>query len=262
MVVKRVRAGEPAAKVIAEYGFNRTTIYKWLNAASRPGVGIKALRSSKATGRPRSLTPAQERLVHRWINGHSPRQFGFDFDLWTRAVVSELIRQKFSVKLGVTAVRELLVKVGLTPQKRWQHAYRRAPDEIERWQRDVYPAIAKRAKILDAEVLFWSESGFRSDIVHGDSVGTRSKTPAEECPGPRQPIGTASAVNASGAFWFRTYQGALNAELFIALLTQMMKSRKRPVHLVVDGLPAHTNTRVKKFVAATDGRLSLHFLPG
>ena len=57
MAVERVREGEPASEVIEAYGFNRTTIYKWIQAALRPGVGIKALRSTKATGRPRSLTP-------------------------------------------------------------------------------------------------------------------------------------------------------------------------------------------------------------
>ena len=43
MAIERVREGEPAAEVIAAYGFNRTTIYKWINAVMRPGVGIKAL---------------------------------------------------------------------------------------------------------------------------------------------------------------------------------------------------------------------------
>ena len=61
MAVERVRDGEPASEVIAAYGFNRTTIYKWIRAALQPGVGIKALRSTRATGRPRSLTPAQEK---------------------------------------------------------------------------------------------------------------------------------------------------------------------------------------------------------
>ena len=41
MAVERVREGEPAAAVIAGYGFNRTTIYKWIQAARRPGVGIR-----------------------------------------------------------------------------------------------------------------------------------------------------------------------------------------------------------------------------
>lgn len=262
MAVERVREGEPAAKVIEAYGFNRTTIYKWLNAALRPGVGIKALRSTKATGRPRTLTPAQERQVFRWVNGRDPRQYGLDFGLWTRAVVAELIEHKFSVKLGVTAVGELLAKLGLTPQKPLQRAYQRDPEAIERWQRETYPAIAKQAKKQRAEVFFWDESGFRADTVHGKTWGVRGQTPVVERPGQRQSISAASAVNARGAFWFCTYHGALNAELFIELLKQMMASRKKPVHLVVDGLPAHKKLCVKEFVAATHGRLTLHFLPG
>jgi transposase len=67
MAVERVREGESASDVIAGYGFNRTTIYKWLNAALRPGLGIKALRSTKGSGRPRTLTPTQEAQVFRWI---------------------------------------------------------------------------------------------------------------------------------------------------------------------------------------------------
>ena len=34
------------------------------------------------------------------------------------------------------------------------------------------------------------------------------------------------------------------------------------MHLVVDGLPAHKTSLVKAYVASTNGRLTLHFLPG
>ena len=88
MAVVRVRDGEHPSSVIASFGFNRTTIYKWIDAASKPGVGLKALRSRPATGRPRSLTPRQEQQVFRWINGRDPRQYGLDFGLWTRSVVA------------------------------------------------------------------------------------------------------------------------------------------------------------------------------
>ena len=33
MAIERVREGESAATVVASYGFNRTTIYKWVTAA-------------------------------------------------------------------------------------------------------------------------------------------------------------------------------------------------------------------------------------
>ena len=80
-------------------------------------------------------------------------------------------------------------------------------------------------------------------------------------PGQRQSISAASAVNARGAFWYCTYQGGLNAELFVTLLRQMMRGRSKPVHLVVDGLPAHKTALVKDYVASTDGMLTLHSFP-
>jgi len=262
MAVERVREGEAATDVIASYGFNRTTIYKWIQAALRPGVGMRALRSRPATGRPRSLTSTQERQVFRWINGRDPRQYGLDFGLWTRRVVVELIAKKFGVRLGVTAVGELLAKLGLTPQKPLQRAYQRDPEAIERWQRETYPAIARQAKAQGADTLFWDESGFRADPVHGKTWGVRGQTPVVHRPGQRQTISAASAVSANGAFWFCTYDGALNAELFIELLKQMMKYRRRPVHVVLDSLPAHKKVIVRDYAAATEGRLTLHFLPG
>ena len=262
MAIERVRDGERPSSVIASFGFNRTTIYRWLKAASKPGVGLDALRSRPATGRPRSLTPRQEQQVFRWVNGRDPRQHGLDFGLWTRSLVAELIERKFDIRLGVTAVGELLAKLGLTPQKPLQRAYQRDPEAIERWQREEFPAIAKRAKASGGEVYFWDESGFRADAVHGKTWARKGQTPVVERPGQRQSISAASAVNARGAFWYCTYEGGLNAELFVALLRKMMRHRSKPVHLVVDGLPAHKTALVKAYVASTDGMLTLHFLPG
>ena len=50
--------------------------------------------------------------------------------------------------------------------------------------------------------------------------------------------------------------------LFVTLLRKMMRNRVKPVHLVVDGLPAHKTRLVKDYVQSTEGRLTLHFLPG
>jgi transposase len=262
MAVERVRDGEAPSTVIAAYGFSRTTIYRWLKAAAKPGVGLRALRARRASGRPRSLTPRQEGQVFRWINGKDPRQYGLDFGLWTRSVVAELIDRKFGIRLGLTAVGALLAKLGLTPQKPLQRAYQRDPEAIERWQRETYPAIARQAKAAGGDVFFWDESGFRADAVHGRTWGVRGQTPVVERPGQRQSISAASAVNAKGGFWYCTYEGGLTAELFVSLLRKMMRHRPKPVHLVVDGLPAHKTKLVKDYVQSTQGRLTLHILPG
>jgi transposase len=262
MAMKRVHEGEDPATVIASYGFCRTTIYKWMKLTGARGRGLKALRSTRGTGRPRSLTLAQERQVFRWVNGRDPRQYGLDFGLWTRAIVSVLIQQKFGVSLGVTAVGMLLAKLELTPQKPLQRAYQRDPEAIARWQQETYPALARKAKRSGATILFWDESGFRADTVHGKTWGRRGHTPVVHRPGQRQSISAASAVSARGEFWFCTYKGGLNGELFVKLLRQLMRHRKKPIYLILDGLPAHKRTLVRDYVKATKGKLSLFFLPG
>ena len=262
LALRRVREGEKPSAVVKSLGMNRTSIYRWLKAAAGRGKGERALAARPATGRPPKLTPTQRAQVFRWINGKDPRQYGLDFGLWTRQIAATLIEQKFGVTLGVTAVGRLLAHLGLTPQKPLQRAYQRDPQAIERWQRQTYPDIAAEARRSGADVYFWDESGFRADTVHGKTWAPKGKTPVIQRPGQRQSISAASAVNAKGGFWFATYQGALNAELFIELLKKMMKGRAKPVHLVVDGLPAHKKLNVREYIASTQGKLTMHVLPG
>lgn len=262
MAVTRVREGERPSEVIASYGFHRCTIYRWLKAARGRGRGLKALAARPATGRPRTLTAAQERQVFFWINGKNPMQYGFDFGLWTRQIVRELIARRFGVRLSLASIGAVLARQGLTPQKPLQRAYQRDPAAIARWQRETYPAIARTAKRDKAEIYFWDESGFRANAVHGMTWGAKGQTPVVAVPGQRQGISAASAISSKGAFWFATYAGGLNGELFITLLRRLMRGRRRPLHLILDGLPAHKTTAVTQYVAGLTGKLTVHYLPG
>lgn len=262
MAVERVQEGEAPSVVIASYGFCRTTIYKWLGKVKRGRRGSDPLRSRTATGRPAKLTTKQARQVFRWINGKDPRQYGFDFGLWTRQIVAELIADRFGIELSLASVGKLLADLGLTPQKPLMRAYQRDPAAIEAWKQTIYPQLAARAKRQGAEVYFWDESGFRADAIQGKTWGVRGCTPVVSMPGTRQSVSAASAVNAKGAFWFATYKGGMSAELFVAMLKLIMSGRRKPLFLVLDSLPAHKAKLVQDYVKTTNGKLELHFLPG
>ncbi len=262
MAVEHVLEGERPSDVIASYGFHRCTIYGWLKTVRGRGKGLRSLAARRATGRPRTLTTAQERQVFRWVNGKNPLQYGFDFGLWTRKIVRDLVEQRFGVRLSLASIGALLARQGLTPQKPLQRAYQRDPEAIDRWRHDTYPEIARQAKRDNAEIYFWDESGFRADAVQGKTWGVKGSTPVVSVPGQRQGISAASAVSAKGAFWFATYKGGLDGELFVDLLQQMMHDRRKPLHLVLDGLPAHKSKAVKGYVEQLQGKLTLHFLPG
>jgi transposase len=72
----------------------------------------------------------------------------------------------------------------------------------------------------------------------------------------------AECLHSKGAFWFANYEGGLTGELLVELPKKLMFNRKREVHLIVDGLPAHKKAIVKDYVASTQGRLTSHFLAG
>jgi len=262
MAVERVREGEDPSTVIASYGFCRTTIYKWLRAAKDRGRGVSALRSRKGTGRPRKLTKSQERQVFRWINGKDPRQYGFDFGLWTRLIVANLVSDRFNITLSLASIGKLLADLGLTPQKPLMRAYERDPAAIEAWKKETYPSIAAAAKRERAEIYFWDESGFRADAVQGRTWGVKGETPVVAVPGKRQSVSAASAVNSKGGFWFATYKGGMSADLFVAMLKVIMRGRRRPLFLVLDSLPAHKAKVVLDYAEGTNGKLKLFFLPG
>jgi transposase len=124
------------------------------------------------------------------------------------------------------------------------------------------PKLAARARKLGADIYFWDEAGFRADAVQGRTWSKKGQTPVIAVPGKRQTISAASAVNAKGAFWFATYQGGLNADLFVGMLELLMRHRRRPLFLVLDNLATHKAKVVNEYVASLKGKLELHYLPG
>ncbi len=209
LAVQRVKEGAAPSAVITSYGLCRTTIYKWLTAERRGGAA--ALIARKHPGRKPALAPRQKLQVRRWINGKDPRQYGFDFGLWTRQIVAALIAQKFGVRVGVTAVGRLLAELDITPQKPLRRAYERDPVAIKRWTTTVFPRLRARATHAGAKIFFLDEAGVRSDQVLGRTWGLRGHTPEVPTSGRRQSVSAISAVNARGEFWYEIYTERLNA---------------------------------------------------
>jgi transposase len=258
--VRRViEDSEAPSAVMQSMGLCRTSIYRWLRGYE--DAGLEALVEKIAQGPEPKLSDQQRDQVKRWIIGRDPRQYGFDYGLWTRRIVQSLIEKKFGLSLGLTAVGRLLASLEITPQKPLRRAYERDPERIQKWLDDDYPELRRRAKKYGAKIYFLDEAGFHSEPVLGRTYGLKGHTPVVPTSGQRQSINAISAVNAKGEFWYNVYAGKLNASRFVEFLQDLMKGRRERVFLIVDGHPSHKAKLVQAYVQSLAGKLELYFLP-
>lgn len=257
--VMRVEAGESPEDVIRTLGFHRSCIYEWL--ARYRENGIEGLRYQKIPGAKPKLSGPQLKKLYRIVSDKNPLQLKFEFALWTRDMVGELIWREFGVRLGLTTVGRLLRKLGLSPQRPLRRAYQQDSASVERWKTEEFPAIQAAARKDKATIYFGDEAGIRSDYHSGTTWAPVGKTPVIKATGARFSLNLVSAISSKGKMRFMIVDGRMNAGKFIVFLKRLIHDSPRPVYLIVDRHPVHRSAKVRKFVESTDGKLKLFFLP-
>ncbi len=259
LAVQRVFGGESVADVTRSLCLGNKTIFTWLKIAREKG--IEALAPKARTGRNRKLSSIEEQEVKRWIVGHDPRQYGFDFGLWTRQIVSALIKEKFDIDIKLTSVGDLLHRLGLSPQKPLRRAYERDEIAVKKWIEDIYPKVKKYAKNKGSEIFWLDEASIRSDDPLQRTWGEKGKTPVVKSSGQRQSINAISALSNKGGFWYHVYHGKFTADKCICCFQRFLKNRKSSIILIVDGHPVHKSKKVMDYIESLEGRIDIVFLP-
>ena len=243
--VKAVQAGQSPSAVARAMGLYSNRIFVWL-AAYRSG-GWDALRSRKASGRPKRLTGAQLKWIYNTVTTRNPLQLRFPFALWTRAMIRALIRRKYGIKLSAVSVGRLLAQMGLTCQKPLSRAFEQDASLIKRWMEREFPKLRALAKKERAVIFFSDESGVRSDFHAGTTWGIRGKTPVVAHTGKRFHLNMLSAISAKGELRFMTSRKRISAGLFIDFLRRLITNYPRKIFLVVDGFRRTKPSRCGSF---------------
>lgn len=119
-----------------------------------------------------------------------------------------------------------------------------------------------RQRRLAPLILFEDESQVREDAPTGTTWGEKGKRPVVRVPGTRRRVNVISFVSPTGRLWFECYTENLDATLFIAFLTVLLREIPGKIALILDKHPAHVAKATTQFVKERSNRLSLHFLPG
>jgi transposase len=257
--VKAVREGRQVADVAETFGVNERTMYTWL--AKYADGGQNALVSKPKSGRPPKLTSKQMRWIARTVRDETPQQMKLPYALWTLSLIQELIHRRLDISLSLSSVGRIMKILGFSPQKPLYQAWQQDPVRVKRWEKEDFPAIQEEARKKGAMLYFADESGLRSDYHSGTTWAPKGETPVVEVTGRRFSLNMISAVSPGGRFRFMVHEGTVTAKVFKQFLERLMAGATKPIFLIVDGHPTHRSKLVRDFVASTNGRLQLFFLP-
>jgi transposase len=254
--------GMTQAEAARAVGVHRQTVNIWQRRYREQGEDgvLDGRRVSPRRGRGR-LTEDEARQVRGWIAEGTPDRLGLPFALWTSRAVRELIERRLAKRLGLSTVQLYLKRWGMTPQKPLVRAKERSPAAIAAWLETAYPAIAKRAKAARAVIYWGDETGLSNQDQIGRSWAPRGRTPVVRRSAERITRSMIAAVSNRGLMRFMLYEGALNADLFLAFLRQLTKDAGRKVILIVDNLKVHKAGKVRAWVASHAHEIELVYLP-
>jgi len=258
--VRSVQSGERPTVVARALRIKNRTIFSWL-AKYRQG-GWSALKAKPLAGRPPKLDSKKMKWIYDTVTQKNPLQFKFEFALWTREMIVQLIFDRYKIKLSVHSVGRLLSQLGITCQKPLHRAMERDEATVQKWLKQEYPKIKKLAKTLGADIFFGDAAHMRSDHHAGKTWGKKGETPIVEATGARHGMSLVSAITSKGHMRFMVKdKGGVNADVFIDFLKRLVAGAKRMIFLIVDRGPAHRAKKTKAFVETISDKLRLFYLP-
>jgi transposase len=243
-------------------GVSNETISRWWSAFSADGLSaLPHGHRGRPLGSGRLLSEQQAQRIRACIDFSSPEKLGIPHALWTRRAVRDLIRKECEVDLAERTVGEYLRRWGYTSKKPSRHARKQDPDEVEQWLLETYPAIEAQAEQQDAEILWTDEVGVAADHHPGCGYARQGERATMEVPGPHIRVNQISAISNEGTVRFMTYQGALNAAVFLLFLTRLIAGMPRKLLLIADRLQAHKTPEVQAWLEKHREQIEVFYLP-
>lgn len=247
--------GHSYLEIARQTGLSRTGVF---NICRRhEAMGASALQDAPnghKAGMGRLLKPDQEHLLRRLIAQNTPDQLSLTARLWTRASVTQLIEQRFGLRLLDRTTRLYLTRWGYGSQPRLRAADEPSPGAYLQWLTDEYPDIANRARVESAEIHWGHEERAQHALpVSSDVVGDQ--------PDSVHGVVLSSTTNRGHRRWMGV-EPAPSSDAVMGFLRRLVAEQGNKLFLIHGNLRVHEGEALAEWLGDHDEQLEIFCPPG
>ncbi len=225
----------------------------------------------------RLLDAKQEQRIKKMIMSKNPNQLSFDFALWTRQAVSDLIFREYKIRLSLKTVGNYLARWGMTPQRPAKYNFQQKPEAVKKWLENDYPKIEERAKKEGAKIFWQDETKICQDsnVIRGYSEKGRAPVLHENKRAHYSSGTMCAALNNQGSVFFsikpfKSGEG-FDSHDFLQFLKDLVADQKKmaaekridapKLFVICDNHRMHKTAEVKGWIESHKEEIELFFLP-
>jgi len=223
-------------------------------------AGIKIGKRGRKIGACRTLTPEMEREIRKTIIDKTPEQVKVKGCMWTRNNIAEYIKQEYKVVMPLSTLGYYLQRWGFSVQRPTKRAYNQNPEQIEKWIKEEYPAIAERAKAENADIYWGDETGVQNTADYLRGYAPVGQTPVVRVEAQKFKANMLSAVSNNGKVRFMIYE-KMEPDTLIDFMRRLVADTKRKVFLILDNLRTHHAKKVADWLLRHRDKIEVFFLP-
>jgi transposase len=135
VAIKLLHEGQKRTHVSEQLGCRYDTLTTWIDKYL--SAGLRGLVTPIRHQKPSRLTPEQQQQLKAMVLTQHPTDYGYERHLWNGAILSEVIEQRFKVKLKDSRIYELLSELGLSYQRAHRDYANADPNAQKEWVETV-----------------------------------------------------------------------------------------------------------------------------
>lgn len=261
-IIRHKEKGLKGKEIAGLTGVSESQVSRiWSRFVQGGEAGITPKTRGRKKGEKTLLNKAQETEIKRTIIDKTPDQLKMSYLLWTRTAVSQLVRTKYGIVMSERCVSNYLKSWGFTCQRPTKKAYSQDNVKVDRFMKEEYPAIAKRAKEEKAEIYWGDETGIDNQQNRQRGFAPRGRPPVLKVEARPERVNMMAAINNYGKVRFMFYEANMNQQRLMDFMGRMIRDVPRKIYLILDNLKVHHGKLVQQWLEKNKDRIEVYYLP-